>query len=138
LRGVREVLREIPTPHPHCNRGRFVKLAAGNLAAESAASGQVRASPPPAASRQVPAAPPAEHQSRLQIRTIHRWPAGPHPPGFGRVKGMPQHRPGIVPVPAGQVNDPAQDPSLPDPVTGPIAEVIYDSTRALDTCSQHS
>jgi hypothetical protein len=63
---------------------------------------------------------PAEHQSRLQIRAIHRCPAGPHPPGFGRVKGMPQHRPGMVPVPAGQLNDLVQDPSLPDPVPGPI------------------
>jgi hypothetical protein len=33
---------------------------------------------------------------------------------------MPQHRPGMIPVVAGQLNDLVQDPSLPAPVTSPI------------------
>ncbi|WP_345452235.1 hypothetical protein [Arthrobacter gyeryongensis] len=33
---------------------------------------------------------------------------------------MPQHRPGVVPVPAGQLNQLVQDPPHPDPVTSPV------------------
>ncbi len=55
---------------------------------------------------------PALDQGRQQIRPVDRCPARPGPDDL-QDQGLPQGRPGVVAVPAGQLDQLVQDPGLP-------------------------
>ena len=72
---------------------------------------------------------PAQHESVLQISPVNRGTTRPDRPRPRRIKRMPQDRPGMIPVPAGQLDQLIQDPPLPGPVAGPVGlgQMLRDS-----------
>ncbi|MHC6223135.1 hypothetical protein [Arthrobacter sp. MMS24-S77] len=65
--------------------------------------------------RRAPQHRPAQHEPVLHVGPVHGGASRPDGLWPRRIERMPLHRPGVVPVPAGQLDKLIQDPPLPGP-----------------------